>query len=155
MESLNTLTACQVAEVELIYKSKVNRSLLPTITCPHDAYAIFVESWDKNKIDYVEEFKVMMLNRANKVLCIYPLATGGTTCVTVDTKLIFTAALKSGAAIIILAHNHPSGQLTASAADKQLTAKVVQAGKFLDIPVADHIIVTSEGYYSFARGGDL
>lgn len=97
----------------------------------------------------------MMLNCANQVLCIYPLAIGGTTSVTVDPKLIFTAALKSGDAIIIIAHNHPSGQLAPSAADKQLAAKVVQAGKFLDIPVADPFIVTSEGYYSFARGVDL
>lgn len=155
MESLNAHMAKQVAEVELIYKSKVKRSMLPKITCPYDAYAILADNWDKYKIDYVEEFKVMMLNRANQVLCIYPLATGGTTSVTVDPKLIFTAALKSGAAVIIIAHNHPSGQLVPSAADKQLTAKVVQAGKLLDIPVVDHIIVTSEGYYSFSREGDL
>ena len=73
----------------------------------------------------------------------------------VDVRLIFAAALKSNASGIIMAHNHPSGNLTASQADRDITRKVVQAGHLLDIPVLDHVIITTEGYYSFADEGAL
>jgi len=145
----------QVAEVELIYKSKVKASLRPKITSSKDAFRIFRDSWDENKIGLCEQFKVMLLNRANKVLGIYETSTGGITGTVADPRLVFALALKAGAVSLILAHNHPSDNLEPSKADEELTHKMSEAGKFLDIKVLDHLIITEEAYYSFADSGLL
>ncbi len=142
-----------VAEIQLTYKSNVKPSLRPGISVSKDAYNVLVENWDSSKIEFVEQFKVMLLNRANKVLGICEVSTGSSTGTVADPKLIFAAALKANACGIILAHNHPSGNLKASQADLDLTKKMKEGGKFLEIQVLDHIIVTSEGYYSFADEG--
>ena len=143
-----------VTEVELIYKSKVKASERPKITQSKDAFLIFKNHWDENKIELQEQFKIMFLNRANKVLGIYEMSTGGITSTVVDIKLIFSAALKACACGLILAHNHPSSNLNPSHDDEQLTSKIKSAGKFLDIKLMDHIILGSdEGYYSFADEG--
>ena len=102
-----------------------------------------------------EQFKILLLNRANKVLGIYEVSTGGMSGTVADPKLIFATALKACASSIILSHNHPSGNLKPSNADLQLTQKVKEGGKLLDIEVYDHIILTTEGYYSFADEGQL
>ena len=106
-------------------------------------------------IDCQEEFKILMLNRSHEVLGIYPQSKGGLTGTAVDVKLIFSVALKCLASTIILAHNHPTGGLEPSHADIVLTKKIQQAGKLLDIIVADHLIVTRQGYYSFADQGTM
>ncbi len=143
----------QVAEVELIYRSKVKASDRPKITRSNDAYELFIQCWDENKLEFVEEFKVMLLNKANKVLGICQLSTGAISGTVADPKLIFIAALKSNASYIVIAHNHPSGNLKPSKADEQLTLKIKEAGKFLDLPLLDHLIVTTEGYYSSQMKG--
>jgi len=140
----------QIAEVELTYKTTVNPSQRPKITCSQDSYAVLLQSWDENKLEFVEQAKVMLLNRANRVLGICDLSTGGVAGTVVDPKLVFIAALKANASSIILAHNHPSSNLNPSETDIKLTRKIKEAGNFLDMPVLDHIIVTKEGYYSFA-----
>ncbi len=145
----------QIAEIELIYKSKVKAAERPKITTSKNAYAVLRQSWDENKIDFIEQFKVMLLNRANSVLGIYELSKGGTMATIADPKLIFIAAIKANAVGIILSHNHPSGNLTPSEADRHLTRKIREAGKFLDIAVLDHVIITREGYCSFADEGLL
>lgn len=139
----------QVAEIELVYKNKVKATERPAVTQSRDAYDILLRSWDENKIDFVEQAKVMLLNRANKVLGICEISTGGISGTVIDPRLVFVAALKANASSIILAHNHPSGNLNPSNMDKRLTAQFKEAGNFLDIPVRDHLIVTSDGYYSF------
>jgi len=144
-----------VAEVELIYKSKVKASERPKITKSGDAYELFIKYWDENKLEFVEQFKVMLLNRANRVLGICELSTGGISGTVADPKLIFMAALKSNASFIVIAHNHPSGNLKPSMADEKLTDKIKEAGKFLDLPLLDHLIITDEGFFSFADEGLL
>ena len=89
-----------------------------------DAYSILLDSWDDEKLEFVEQFKVLLLNRANRVLGIYEASTGGVSGTVADPKLVFAAALKSNATAIILAHNHPSGQLKPSDADLKLTQKL-------------------------------
>lgn len=126
---------------------------MPTVTSSRDAYEIFFRTWDLEKIEFVEQFKVMMLNRANRVMGILELSTGGVSGTVADPKLIFVAALKCSASSIIVAHNHPSGNLRPSESDKNLTRKLKEGGKLLDMAVLDHIIVTVEGYYSFADEG--
>jgi len=144
-----------VAEIQLVYRSKVKPSQRPKITTSRDAYNIFLDSWDKDLIELVEQFKVMLLNRANKVLGILELSTGGITGTVADPKLIFAAAVKSAACGIVLCHNHPSGLMKPSKQDELLSSKIKEAGKFLDINVMDSLIISTETYYSFADEGLL
>lgn len=153
METLLNELLNQIAEVELIYKTKVKCSQRASIKSSRDGYDLFLQNWDKNKIDFVEQFKVLLLNKANRVLGIYEVSTGGITGTVADPRLIYIAALKSNATQIMISHNHPSGNLKPSQADEQLTQKIKQAGQLLDIKLLDHLIVTSEGYYSFADEG--
>jgi DNA repair protein RadC len=102
-----------------------------------------------------EEFWVLYLNNANKVIAKNQLSKGGMTGTVVDVRIIFKSALESGAVGILLCHNHPSGNLKPSEADIEITKKVKTAGKSLDINVLDHLIITQNGYYSFADEGIL
>ena len=102
-----------------------------------------------------EEFWVLYLNNSNKVICKTQISKGGITGTLVDTRLVFQTALEHYATSVILIHNHPSGKLQASDADKQITRKLIEAGKHLDILVLDHIIVTEKSYFSFADEGIL
>ena len=145
----------EVAEIQLTYKTKVRPSQRPKITSSKDAYEVLLGNWDEDKLEFVEQFKVLLLNRANRVLGIYELSTGGVSGTVADPKLVFAAAIKANASAMILAHNHPSGQVKPSQADINLTKKMVGGGKLLEIPVLDHIIVTGEESYSFADEGLL
>lgn len=100
-----------------------------------------------------EQFWVLLLNRANEVIKPHQISIGGVAGTVADPKIIFKAALEYLASAIILVHNHPSGNLTPSQADKELTKKVKEAGKMLDIPVLDHLIFGDNGYFSFADEG--
>lgn len=102
-----------------------------------------------------EEFWVLYLNNSNKIIQTFQLSKGGITGTLVDTRLVFKNALQLGAVGIILAHNHPSGTLTPSVADKNLTQKLKKAGDSLDVKVLDHLIVTENQYFSFADEGVL
>lgn len=156
MEKEMTTTAwLNVAEVELIYKSKVKASERPMIKTSKDAAELLTNLWNENKIDFIEQFKVLLLNRANRVLGIIDISSGGVTGTVADPRLIFVAALKANAVGIIISHNHPSSNLKPSRADEELTQKIKNAGKFLDISLLDHVIVSSEGYFSFADEGLL
>lgn len=139
----------KISEVELVYKTKIKASERPSVTCSQDAYNILLQQWDANKLCMIEQFKILLLNNANKVLGISDISTGGLTGTVADPRIVFATALKANASKIILAHNHPSGNLQPSSADKELTNKMREAGRFLDLQVLDHIIVTNEGYYSF------
>ncbi|MBB4118919.1 DNA repair protein RadC [Mesonia hippocampi] len=102
-----------------------------------------------------EEFWILYLNNANKVLQRHQLSKGGITGTLVDVRLIFKQALSLGATAIIAAHNHPSGKLTPSRSDIEITKKLKLAGKSLDIKLLDHLIVTQNTYLSFADEGLL
>lgn len=102
-----------------------------------------------------EEFWVIMLNRSNHVIQKRCISKGGVSGTVADPKVIFKAALDDLASGIILVHNHPSGNLRPSQADRQLTRKMVDAGKLLETPVLDHIIFTESSYFSFADEGEL
>jgi len=97
-----------------------------------------------------EEFWSIYLNNSNKVLQTSQLSKGGITGTLVDVRLVFKTALQLGAVAVILGHNHPSGTLVPSNADKALTVKLKSAGESLDIKVLDHVIVTENSYFSFA-----
>ena len=102
-----------------------------------------------------EEFWILYLNNSNKVIYKSQLSKGGITGTVVDIRIVFKTAFEQNAVNLILCHNHPSGILQASDADKQITRKLKEAGKMLDVNVIDHLIVTSNGYLSFADEGIL
>ncbi|HSZ87189.1 MAG TPA: JAB domain-containing protein [Puia sp.] len=147
--SMNQKDWTEIAEVELVYKSNVKASLRPILTSSKDVYELLLQTWDKNKIELQEQFKVLLLNRASRIVGIFEVSSGGVAGTVADPKLIFMAALKSNACNIILAHNHPSGNLKPSKADEELTQKIKMGGKLLEINVLDHLIITVDGYYSF------
>ena len=97
-----------------------------------------------------EEFWILFLNNSNKVLHKAQLSKGGITGTLVDVRLVMKQTLELGAVAIILAHNHPSGTLSPSTADKQITQKIKTASETLDVKVLDHLIITQKSYYSFA-----
>jgi len=97
-----------------------------------------------------EEFWVLLLNNSNKVIYKLQLSKGGLTQTVVDIRMLFKTALEHLATALILVHNHPSGQLVASGADKDITQKIKLAGNSLDIKLLDHLIITQTGYFSFA-----
>jgi DNA repair protein RadC len=145
----------KVSEVELIYRSKVKASERPRLKDSKEVYDFLIANWDLDKIELLEEFKVIYLNQANKVLAIFNVSRGGITGTVADPRLIFAMALKLAASCIILSHSHPSGNIKPSRADEELTSKIKEAGRFLDIKVLDHIIITREQYFSFTDEGLL
>lgn len=156
MEKLQSqISLFQVAEINVSYKPKFKSSERPKVNSSKEVYEVLYNNWDMSRIELQEQFKILLLNRANRVLGIYEVSTGGTSGTVADPKLIFSTALKSCAASIILSHNHPSGNLKPSQADINLTKKIKAGGELLDIAVLDHVIVTPEGYYSFADEGLL
>jgi len=142
-----------VAEIQLSYRPTCRSG--PVISSSHDAYEELLKWFPKETISLQERFVALYLNRANRVLGAYLASSGGITGTVADPRLIMTVALKSAAVSIILSHNHPSGNLKASAADIQLTKKIQEAGQLLDIQVVDHLILSYDGYYSFADEGNL
>jgi DNA repair protein RadC len=122
------------------------------ITCSRDAY----DCMRPHLLDlHHEEFWIILLNRANIITNKLQISAGGVSGTIADPKIIFKLALDHLASGIILVHNHPSGNLNPSQADNDLTKKLREAGKFLDVPVLDHIIFADNDYYSFADRGVL
>lgn len=142
-----------ISEIKVSYTNK--KKELQIIKESRSSYEVLLACWNKHTIELQEEFKVLLLNRRNAVLGIYPLSKGGIAGTIVDAKLVFSVALKCNASNIILAHNHPSGSLIPSEADKRLTEKIRKAAGYLDLQVLDHIIVTKDNFFSFADNGLL
>lgn len=152
MENSKNLNLPEI-KINLSFDKKIKKSELITIQSSTDAYKVFKQIFNADTFDWVEESIILCLNRANKVVGFYKISSGGTTGTVVDPKVIFTVALNCAASGIILAHNHPSGNLQPSQSDKDITMKLKDAGKLLDINVLDHIILTDEGFYSFTDNG--
>lgn len=150
---MTEINLSKISEVQLVYRRKVKADDRPKVSCSQDAYALFRENWDDLTINLCEQFKVMLLDRNNRCLGIANISSGGVSGTYVDSKLVYVAAIKSRACNIIVAHNHPSGNLKASNPDLLLTNKLHQAGKLLDLPLLDHLIITDESYTSLADQG--
>lgn len=140
-------------EIQVSYNT--NSRVRTKIDCPHSVYELLLSHWNSGAIELQEEFKVLLLNRAMNIIGIYNLSKGGSAGTVVDIKLLFAVALKCNASAIIVAHNHPSGNLTPSEQDVKITQKIKEAGQLMEIKLFDHIIVTKFGYYSFANKGKL
>jgi len=145
-----------VNEIQISYREKLGTLTSLSLTNSKEVAQLLFDNWNSDTIGLHETFMVVLLNRSNKVKGIYPLSQGGITGTIVDMRILFAIVLKTLSVGIILAHNHPSGQLKASEADRQLTQKIQQGARLFDVTVLDHIIMAPDGlYYSFADHGDL
>lgn len=145
----------QVAEISVSYRPAISNK--PIVTTALDAYNVFIEFFPVNTIGLQERFLIMYLNNAGRVLGIYPVSVGGVTGTIVDIKLILSVGLKTVASGMMLAHNHPSGSLKPSQADIEVTRKIKDAARLLDIKLLDHIIISpiENDYCSLAADGFL
>ena len=142
-----------VAEIKVAYST--NNTPRVKISSVDIAFKVLLTSWDLDTIELQEEFKILLLNRANEVLGIYPLSKGGITGTVVDQRLIFAVALKCNATGIIMCHNHPSGKLMPSETDITLTKSIGKCGELLGISLIDHLIISKDDYFSFSNEGKL
>ena len=142
-----------VAEIGITYTPKVPAKNRIKIQGSQDVYNACTAFWPA--FDHVEYFYILFLNRGNHLLGVHQISKGGFTGTVVDVRVIFQVALKACATSIIAVHNHPSGNLTPSDADDVITRKIKEAGRILEIPLLDHLIITSESYYSMADNGQV
>ena len=130
----------QVSELTVSYKPKVKAADRYSIHYPQDAYKLLMEqAFNDDILEYKEYFKLVLLNGANKVLGITTISEGGMDGTVVDVRLIMQTALLAHSSSIILAHNHPSGQLKPSPQDDRITKKIKEAAKLMDIRIQDHL----------------
>lgn len=143
-----------LAEIEIKYHPKIQVRDCPQITGSHHAYDLLLNHWNDDLM-YRESFYAMYLNKANRVKGISLISVGGIDGTVADPKIILAIGLKTLSSSIILAHNHPSGNLQPSNADKTLTQNIAQAGELVGIKVLDHLILTPKTYSSFADHGEM
>lgn len=142
----------KVAEVQLSFRPHFKAQERPQINSSEKAYKVLLDNWDLDLINFIEQAKMLLLNRNNRVLGIVNLSTGGGGSTVMDCRVIFAIALKATATSIILCHNHPSGNLRPSGEDVRMTEDIKQAGKLLGIEIHDHLIISECGYFSMAEG---
>ncbi|MFO0386349.1 MAG: RadC family protein [Flavobacteriales bacterium] len=145
----------KIAEIEIVYRTQIKPVDRPRITCSKEAYQVLSSIWNVDTIELREDFKVILLNRNSRVLGVIHLSQGGMSGTVVDVRHIFASAIKANASAIMLAHNHPSGNLEPSIQDENMTKRCAEIGRLMEIPVYDHIIITSSGFYSFADNGRM
>lgn len=142
-----------IAEVSLAYKAAQSVETLPKISSPEEAAYYLRSIWDSDTLELREEFIVVLLNNAKKVLGWSRISIGGSTATIVEPSAIFQTALLGKANSILVAHNHPSGRKKASTADITLTKRIKEVGNLLGIPLDDHIILCVNGYLSMRDEG--
>jgi DNA repair proteins len=145
----------EVNEVKLSYKTKQKASERPKALNSKASYDILLNCFDSDTIEFRESFKVLLLNRSNQVLGVFNVSEGGISETVVDIRLILQSVILSNASGIILAHNHPSGNLKPSIQDNDITDRVKKACEIMNILLLDHIVITSEHYYSYADEGKI
>lgn len=119
------------------------------------AFTSFKDSWNLETIELFEEFKIILLNHASEALGIYTVSKGGISSTVVEIRHILFVALKTNSTGIILAHNHPSGNLKPSLSDIKITERLHEACKVMDLNLMDHIILSKQSYFSFTDEGYL
>jgi DNA repair protein RadC len=149
-----TASLFQIAEVEIHYKRPKGKNS-PIIKSSESAADIFREHFPKDRIDHKEFFYVMLLSQKNEVLGISQIGVGFTAGVLINIKEIFQLVLKTNATCFLISHNHPSNALKPSGADIKITEKIRKGAELFDCKLLDHIILSSESYYSFSDDGRL
>jgi DNA repair protein RadC len=145
-----------IQEMEVVYLPTKMQIDKEAILSSSEAYKLLKNLFNPNTVSYQEECLVLYLNHASKLLGAQKLSKGGINSTVVDIRIILATALKSLSTGIILAHNHPSGKLVPSEADKKITKQLSEASNLMDIKLIDHLIIgPEEGYYSFVDEGML
>ncbi len=144
-----------VAEIKLSYEPTVKPTDQPKVKCSKDAYMNIKPFFDPSLMNIKEEAVALFLSRSNRIIGGIKVSSGGITGTVVDISLILGIALKCLAKGIILAHTHPSGELQPSKADIDLTQRLKEAARIMDITLLEHIILNTEEYLSFADEGLL
>lgn len=152
-EKLTIQKSPTLSEVKLSYKCKQPIKTFPEITSPDEAEQLLRKVWDDDQIQLREEFIVLLLNTAKRCMGWSKISSGGTTSTIVDPSKIFQVALLGNATSIIVAHNHPSGNLEPSKSDRTLTERIKKSGDMMGITLEDHIIITSDDYVSLRAKG--
>jgi DNA repair protein RadC len=134
-------------------KVSVTKGDKVTITSPEKMVEVMRSIFDADTILWTEEVIMVCLNRANDVVGYYKVSSGGFSGSVLDPRVVMTIALNNASSSIILAHNHPSGNLKPSEGDKAITEKIKNACAFFDMKLLDHLIITDESYFSFNEGG--
>jgi DNA repair protein RadC len=146
----------KLSEIRLYYKPK-KQMLHPVIMDAQTAYNALLSFYPKNTLALQEQFVILYLNRLNAVLGGYQCSKGGLTGTIADIRLILGVALKAGSTNIIISHNHPSGNIRPSSQDVELTKRLSEAAKIMEINVLDHIIISPDpsSFYSFADNSQI
>lgn len=134
-------------------KVSVTKGDKVTITSPEKMVEVMRSIFDADTILWTEEVIMVCLNRANDVVGYYRVSSGGFSGTVLDPRVVMTIALQNACSSIILAHNHPSGNLKPSEGDKSITEKIKNACSFFDMKLLDHLIITDESYFSFNENG--
>jgi len=142
-----------LSEVAISYRTKVKAKDRLKVSSSFAANEVLKSIYDVEIVEHHEEFVILLLNRAMHVLGWVKTNVGGLSAILVDNRIIFQYALLANASAIILSHNHPSGIALPSEQDKAMTKKIVEGGKILEIAISDHIIYTTDNYFSFADEG--
>jgi DNA repair protein RadC len=150
----NLLSSVVIPQIKIEYLPLIDPSELPQITNAAEAYKAVIQSWDKTNIYLNMEVKLMVLNKAGRLLGIYSVSSGGTDRTFIDPRLIYLTAIGSLAASIILVRNSPGGNLEPSAEDRKSFDELKRAGDLLSINCHDFLIITGKKYFSL-QGGDL
>ena len=143
------------AASRIVVQYKSNSINDSTILNHADAHKMIIEVWDKELINIQEQVMAFFLNRTNRLIGYRLICSGTAHQCLIDVKFIACLALHTMASTVIIAHNHPSGRTEPSTADKIITEKIKAAVELIDVKLIEHIIVTNEGYYSFANEGEL
>src|SRR5690606_27851822 len=141
-----------ISEIKVEFVPKFKLSERPQVHSSIDAYKVFMQVWDKSLMDFLEEFKVILLDSKNRVLGMADIDVMGKDSVPMYMKAMFSIALKASASKIVLAHNRPSERLYLDPKDRTVMDKVMEIGRFLGIELFDYLIVTSDDYLSVLDG---
>ena len=143
----------EIPRISISYSRKQNGYDRTYIRSSEELYHLCMSIWDSETIDLYEEFKVIFFDRSLSVIGYRNLGRGGVSGVIVEIRHILVIALECNASSFVIVHNHPSGNLTPSRQDVSLTNKLQQGANLLDLKLQDHLILTSQGYYSFIDEG--
>jgi len=146
-----TTYKAKLPEIQLKYKASIFSKA--KVSTSQEANTIIKNFYNADTIEYIETVYALYLNRANNTIGWQMISTGGMSAAIIDLKVLFASALTCGASGIILSHNHPSGRIEPSNEDISITEKISKVGKLMDIKLLDHLIVTSDSYYSLADNG--
>ena len=141
----------EVAEISVSYST--NKADIIKLTNCKSTFDFILSQWNLDIIEFQEECKVILFNRANFVLGVYELSKGGISGTVVDIRIVLSVALKCNASGIVLVHNHPSGNLIPSEPDKLITRRLKDACDLMGFNLLDHYIISKYDFYSFKQNG--